>query len=258
MIKRMVFGLFLSISCLGANSPYIYKYEGLFQNLYDAGRYHLIAKIIDKDDVILEAGGFDGGDTIHLVKLVPKGKVISFEPNPSRFQELVEKTESIPNVDAYPFALGEKNEMITFYVCYGQQNDPAFEGASSVLPPTETTKHNYQGPIIEVPCVVLDDWCEAHNEPKIDFMWLDLEGYELQVLKNSPRILKTVKAMYVETNFFRFREGMTQYRDLKTFLEKHGFKLLAHGYYERLQGNAVFVREDLYNEIVAKLVAKDR
>jgi hypothetical protein len=135
-----------------------------------------------------------------------------------------------------------------------------FEGASSLLPPTEATKINYQGPQIEVSCRILDDWARDHNEQKIDFMWLDMEGYEMQMLKSSPQILNTVKAMYVETNFHIFRKGTTQYGALRKFLEKQGFRLLAHGYLaledKGYQGNAIFVRSDLFDAMVQKIAAQ--
>jgi len=234
-------------------SPYVFQFEGLFEQLYRAGRYNLIEKLIAPDDVILEAGGFDGGDTIHLAKIVPHGKIISFEPNPTRFEELVEKTKGIWNVETYPLALGERNEMIPFYLCHGTTNNPAFDGASSILPASKVMKKNYEGPTINVPCVILDDWCRNHAISKIDFMWLDLEGYELQMLKSSPRILSTVKAIYVETNFFEFRKGMTMYPALRSFLEKKGFRMLSHGYYKGFQGNAIFVRNDLFDQVVKEI-----
>lgn len=256
MLKRVIFFvLIISQHFIAEASPYVFQFEGLFEDIYNAGRYNLIEKIIDSDDVILEAGGFDGSDTVNLSAMVPQGKVISFEPNPPRYQELFEKTKNLSNVSTYPFALGEKNGTALFYVCYGAQNDPVYEGASSLLAPSESMQVNYQGPRIEVPCYVLDDWCTEHDQRKIDFMWLDLEGYELQALRNSPRILSTVKAIYVETNFYEFREGMTQYAQLRTFLENNGFQLLSHGYYKGYQGNAIFVRKDLFNEIVYKITS---
>ena len=75
-------------------------------------------------------------------------------------------------------------------------------------------------------------------------MWLDLEGMELQVLKSSPKILESLKVLYTETNFLDFRKGMTQYNDLKHFLERSRFKLIAHWYAEGFQGNAVFVKKE--------------
>ena len=103
-------------------------------------------------------------------------------------------------------------------------------------------KIHYQGPQIVVNCVVLDDWCSENGINKIDFMWLDLEGAELQMLKSSPKILETVSLIYVETNFQEFRIGMTQYSSLKEFLEASGFHLLSHWYRENLQGDAIFIR----------------
>lgn len=253
MLKQAAFLTCLLVGQLFAQDPYIFQFEGLFEDLYQAGRYNLIEKIIEPTDVILEAGGFNGEDSVGLAAMVPQGKVISFEPNPPRYEELVGRTQDLPNVYAYPFALGEKNEMITFYVCYGAQYDPIYEGASSALPPSESMEINYQGPRIEVQCYVLDDWCKENAQGHIDFMWLDLEGYELQVLSSSPQILSTAKAIYVETNFYEFRQGMTQYAELRAFLEDSGFKLLSHGYYLGYQGNAVFVKEELFDEVVQKI-----
>jgi uncharacterized protein YfaT (DUF1175 family) len=107
-------------------------------------------------------------------------------------------------------------------------------------------RQHYQGPLIEVDCVILDDWCQANAVSGFDFMWLDLEGYELQALSKSLVILSTVNAIYVETNFQNFRVGMTQFVDLRKFLEGNGFKLLSHWYHDGLQGNAIFIKKELF------------
>lgn len=257
-MKSIRFFLLSAIIAISASlfveaSPYEFHFEGHFKDLYMAGRFTLLKKMLNSDDVILEAGGFDGKDSIKLAEIVPEGKLISFEPNPPRFRELVERTKEIINVSAYPFALGEKTGTATFYVCYGAQNDPVYEGASSLLPPSEAMKINYQGPRIQVPCYRLDDWCKEYQVNKIDFMWLDLEGFEMQMLKNGKEILSTVRAIYVETNFFEFRKGMTQYQELRRFLKRQGFRLLAHGYNKGYQGNAIFVRSNQFKSIVKKI-----
>lgn len=257
MIKKFfIIALLISANLFCETSHYPYQFEGLFEDIYNVGPYNLIEKMIDPDDTILEAGGFNGDDTIKLVKMVPYGRVLTFEPNPPRYAEIVEKIQNISNASVYPYALGEKNGTALFYVCYGAQYDPIYEGASSLLPPSESMEINYQGPRIEVPCYVLDDFCNENDIKKIDFMWLDLEGYELQVLKSSPTILNTVKSIYVETNFYEFRKGMTQFSELKEFLEKNGFLLLSHGFYVGLQGNAIFVKTQLFDEIVRKIESK--
>ena len=87
------------------------------------------------------------------------------------------------------------------------------------------------------------DWCEANNMDHFDFMWLDLEGLELPVLKASPNVVKNVKVIY--TDFLEFRKGMTQFSELRSFLESSGFKMISHWYYQGFQGDAIFVKEEL-------------
>ena len=90
MFRQVAFSFLMVAGSLCAEtSPYVFQFEGLFENLYQSGRYDLIKRIIEPNDVILEAGAFDGLDTISLARMVPEGKVISFEPNPPRYIELI-------------------------------------------------------------------------------------------------------------------------------------------------------------------------
>jgi len=206
----------------------------------------LIAQYLPYNPVIFEAGGHYGIDTMKLSRKWFHSTIISFEPNPHAFEKLVKVSQQRLNIIPYELAVADFNGPGVFYVCHGTNgDDPIFEGASSLLPASEFMQKHYQGPILNVNCVILDDWCKDNNISKIDFMWLDLEGMELQVLKASPNILKTVSVIYTETNFMEFRVGMTQYSDLKKFLEDNGFELLEHWYQEGLQGNAIFFRKDL-------------
>jgi len=159
---------------------------------------------------------------------------------------LVENTRKFPNVHPQGIAITDFNGTITLNVCYGTNgNDPVFEGASSVLEANDYMKIHYQGPKVEVGCAILDDWCRSNNVSGFDFMWMDMEGYEMQALSASPEMLSKAKVIYIETNFQEFRKGMTQYKHLKPFLEANGFKMIAHWYTEGFQGNAIFVKESL-------------
>lgn len=215
------------------------RFEGMFQE-YGGRRLDLIAKFLPKAPVIFEAGGHFGYDTVNFAKKWPNATIISFEANPYSFQKFQSTTFGISNIYGYNLAVNNYNGKAILNICNLN------EGASSLLESLEWTKARYEGPKIEVPCRVLDDWCIENHVDQIDFMWLDLEGLELQVLQSSPKILKTVKVIYTETNFKEFRNGMTQYKDLKAFLENSGFKMLAHWYLENIQGDAIFVREEIF------------
>lgn len=238
--------LFLFLALQGFCNQYPQAYEGV--KIYEEylGRpLDVVAEYIPEEPVIFEAGGHYGEDTVRFAQKWPKAKVISFEPNPHSFELLTEATKGIPNISAHQLAVSDTNGQATLHVCYGTTGDnPVFEGASSLLEASDWQAIHYKGPKVAVPCVVLDDWCPLHGVDQIDFMWLDLEGLELQVLRSSPKILESVRAIYTETNFLDFRKGMTQYQDLKRFLEKSRFKLIAHWYAQGFQGNALFVKKE--------------
>jgi 2-O-methyltransferase len=226
-------------------APYEDRFEGEFKE-FGENRLALVAKFIPENPVIFEAGGHYGKDTVRFIEQWPKSNIISFEPNPNAFKNLKSNTMEFENVYAYNIAVNGYNGTALLNVCYGTTGeDPIFEGASSLLEASEGMKIHYGGPKVEVPCVILDDWCGNNSVDHIDFMWLDLEGLELQILASSPRILDTVKVIYTETNFFEFRKGTTQFSELKAFLEKSGFKMLSHWYKEGLQGDAIFVKSEI-------------
>lgn len=256
MIHMRFFLMFLGVVLLIGRAecePYPARFEGFFEE-YGGRRLELVAKFIPKNPVIFEAGGHYGEDTVNFLNTWPNGTVISFEPNPNAFTKLSERSKNISNIHAYNLAVNNYNGIATLNVCYGTTGDnPIFEGASSLLEPSESMKIHYGGPKVQVPCVILDDWAQANNVDHIDFMWLDLEGLELQVLASSPKILSKVQVIYTETNFYEFRKGTTQFQNLKDFLSKSGFRLLSHWYTEGLQGDAVFVKNELFDQALKRL-----
>lgn len=254
IVMIIVFG---SVTKVSAN--WIYKYEGsskiqgskyAIPNIGEPTRLDLVAQYLPENPIIFEAGAHYGEHTAILANRWPKGSVIAFEANPPAYIKAVERTKDLPNAYPYHLAVNSYNGEALLHVCYGTHgNNPAFEGASSLLEASKGMKQHYQGPKVYVPCVVLDDWCKENDVDHFDFMWLDLEGLELQILKSSPEILSKLKVIYTETNFREFRKGMTQYKTLKSFLEASGFTLLAHWYAEDgagpFQGDAVFIRKSL-------------
>ena len=200
-----------------------------------------------ENPVIIQAGGHYGSETVSFAQHWPKGKIIAFEPNPHAFAILSSTTSSSNNVQIYNTALNDYSGKAPFYLCYGSSGeDPAFEHASSLLKPSACMEVHYQGPVINVECVLLDQWCYENQVDHVDFLCLNLQGAELQVLRSSPEVLKSVRCIAVHTNLFPFRTGTTQYVDLKNCLEESGFQFLTHWYREGLDGDAIFVKKDYF------------
>ena len=184
----------------------------------------IVLHFLPENPVILEAGARNGEDTLTIASRWPKATIYAFEPHPVSFKKLSENTQNIPSIKIYELGLAPQSGPATFYMC------PTNLGASSFLPDAHIPLSgaqiaNYHDTPVEVTCINLDEWATNEKVEAIDYMWLDMEGFEYQVLNSAPHILSTVKAISCELNFREFRKGMTQCQTLKTFLESQGFVL---------------------------------
>jgi len=178
---------------------------------------------LPENPVILEAGAHKGKDTVELSKTWPKGSIYAFEPVPDLYEKLVKRTKNLGNVFCCPFALGDTSGLDLLHVSSGSS-----DGSSSLLPPKEhliTFPTVYFDESLHVRVITLDDWARDHNVEAIDFMWLDLQGMELKVLKSGTSILKSVKAIYTEVSTNEDYEGQNKYPELRLWLEERGFRV---------------------------------
>ncbi len=226
---------------------YASQFEGSFPD-WELKRLELISLFLPSNPVILDAGAHYGNETIAMARRWVDGKIYAMEPNPHAFEILSNAVSEIDSILCYPFALSDRSGKAPFYVCHGSSGDnPIYEHASSLLKPSPSMEIHYKGPMVQAECKNLDEWLREMNLDRIDFLNLDLQGSELQVLKASPKTLSMVAAIQIHTYFYPFRVGMAAYPDVRAFLESHGFKLLSHWYREGLEGIAIFIKNTFFD-----------
>jgi hypothetical protein len=98
---------------------------------------------------------------------------------------------------------------------------------------------------IYVTCVTLDDWVEINNIEKVDLLWLDMQGNELNVLKTGLKVLEKVQAIYTEVNLKEAYEGAPLYTELREWLEVHNFKVEVEEIPWEDGGNVLFLRKPI-------------
>jgi len=210
---------------------------------------------LPNNPIIVEAGGRDGIDTIKMAKFWPRSIVYTFEPVPELYEGISGKIKRFSRIKAFPFALAQKNGISTFYLSEYWHNLGTVSGSSSLLQPKEHLiyDHNVIFPrSMKVETRRLDDWASENGVPKIDFLWLDMQGYELNMLMDSG-LGKKAKAIYIEVSFVEAYQGQFLYEDVKKWMHSHGFSLAAVDFDEdtiaselmktnRYFGNAIFVR----------------
>jgi FkbM family methyltransferase len=204
---------------------------------------------LPKDPIILECGAYDGHDTVSMAISWPKGIIHTFEPVPIMFDILKQNTGAFTNIHAYQLALGDFCGKSIFYI--SKLNGETI-GSSSLLPPKEHLRLNAArfDNAIEVDVLTLDTWAALNRIDHVDYLWLDMQGYELNMLKAS-KLAKRAKVIYIEVEFIQLYEDQYLYKDILEWMSKNNFELVAKDFDDSNLdfGNAVFVKKRLLKKL---------
>ena len=150
----------------------------------------LLSKELKKGMTCLDVGGNIGYYTLLESNIVGNdGKVIAIEPSPPNFKHLKKNLsiQDAKNVDAYNFAAGDVDGEVNFLV-YQESN------GSFTIPDGETT--DLPGELIKVPAKRMDTFLNELNIEHVDFVRMDVEGYEHHIIEGMKNIIKNSKPMF--------------------------------------------------------------
>jgi FkbM family methyltransferase len=201
-----------------------------------------VARHLPRDPIVVEAGAHIGTDTVEMARIWPDGTIHSFEPVPHVFARLEARTGTLPNVHRHREALGPSTPTVEMWVSGG-----ASDGSSSVLTPRyhlEAMPEVTFEQRIEVPAVTLDALAEREALDRIDFLWLDMQGYELAALESGEGVLTTVRAIVCEVSNVPYYDGMPLWPELRAWLERRGFVVARLNMAWKEAGDALFVRHE--------------
>lgn len=203
---------------------------------------------LPSDPVILDAGAYTGSEISYMKKVWPNSTIHAFEPVPELFQKLKKNTRRLSNVHHYQLGLDATSGLKKFYLS-NQPGQTEVSMSSSLREPKDHLKHDIETQFkkeMTIQCLNLDEWAKAYNIEKIDMLWLDMQGVELEVMQAAPNIMKTVKVVYTEVEFVEAYKGQAQWRELRKWLEEQGFYLIARDFDLPPKfwfGNAIFARK---------------
>lgn len=149
----------------------------------------------------------------------PTGRVIAFEPNPSAFGSLRRWIEanSIAQAKCFQIAISNTPGKLTLYV------------------PPASEHHNNANLIsggagdtsVVVPACTLDSMLETLAINRVDFLKVDVEGYELRVMEGAERSIRAgrIRAILAEFHPVTLSRGGTSTEELLRWLEERGFQV---------------------------------
>ena len=204
--------------------------------------------------LLIEVGAYDGSDSLNYHSR--DYKVYTFEPKRDLYEYLYNKTKNLQNYTVIQKAICLTNGTTQFNICkYG--------GASSILPFRSDEELNktwsearqdvhYSGESYEVKTIRLDTFIEENNlqNETIDFIHIDAQGVDLDVLRSLGKYISNVKAGVVETvkdvkKSIYIGQDENTYDKVETFLKENGFNI------SNVVGNDITCCE--YNVFFSKL-----
>jgi hypothetical protein len=91
----------------------------------------------------------------------------------------------------------------------------------------------------------LDSWAEESGLGSVDFMWLDMQRYELEALAGGKRVMARVSAVHMEMSNVQLYEGASLYPAVRRAMSAWGFEPVIEAY-SRVSGNVIFARRSLH------------
>lgn len=170
------------------------------------------------DGVLLDVGAHVGNTLAPFAER--QWRVHAFEPDPENRAELERHFGSWPNVTILPNGLSDMTGRLVLW------KSDASTGASSLQPFTAEHK-----PHTEVDVITLTDYVRRERLKRVTVLKIDVEGYELRVLRGFPWDDLRPDAVVVEFEDFKTTSLGYDWHDLASFLLERGYAVLVSEWY---------------------------
>jgi FkbM family methyltransferase len=184
---------------------------------YQSDVSRVIRYFVRPGDFCVDIGANTGPVTLLLAKLTgPTGKVLSIEPGPPYYKRLQTNLELNPQlkevVETLNIGVSDSDGTLLWAV------DPEHTWNAGFLNVTEGTS---------VPVTTLDTCVQQTGWSKLDFVKIDVEGMELEVLKGSQETLKKFRpiVLFETMELFRESRGFDIFLEMENLLRGLNYKL---------------------------------
>ena len=168
-------------------------------------------------DVVVDVGAHIGLYTIIASKRVGiNGKVVSIEADPGNFEMLNRniKLNKLSNIIPLNYAAYSKETKIKLYL-------PEVESGYTIYNTIMSNRARLQDKFVEVNANTLDNLLQLNEIREVNWIKIDVEGAEFEVLKGAHNVLSKNKdiALLIEVH------GLDNYRQVLEFLRSYNFKI---------------------------------
>ena len=184
-----------------------------YNGCFEPEMVEAFSKLIKPGMTVLDIGANVGAHTFRLAKLVGKeGRVIAFEPTEWAFSKIKDNAElnsDLENVELENLALSDQDADNESYAFRSQWDEY-----------DETDKEKG-----EINFLTLDTYCRERQIIDVDFIKLDVDGYETKILRGSKHVLKSCRPILIVEMSVYWQETVgDSIDDLISILDEIGYR----------------------------------
>ncbi len=217
-----------------------------------SGESQVIARFINAGNVVFDVGANAGDWTAEVLNQGHDVEIHLFEPIPHVYKKLIQNLDK--KVISNNLAVGQKEEVKTFYYYEANPMLSTFyrrvdvEKQGLINTPKEIT----------VLTTTIDNYCQRHGIKRINFVKIDVEGGELDVLYGAKYFIETGRIDYLQFEYGgTYLDAKTNLKEAFEYLQKFGyliFKILP----DKLEYKPTFLAEDENFEFSNFLAVNER
>ncbi|WP_395783324.1 FkbM family methyltransferase [Aquirufa sp.] len=191
---------------------------------------------------VFEIGANFGQDSEYLRKrfALKPSDIYIFEPHP----QIISEAKRIYKFNSFALAVSDKNTKMKFFAIDLMKNSNS--GISSLRSHNFNDKDDYKE--IEVNCIRMDKFVVENKIQEIDFLKIDVEGANYEVISGFGSELCKVKAIQIEGENIPVWEGQFLFDDISVFLRSNNFELVYFELKDSCQSDSLFIRKDLIKQ----------
>jgi FkbM family methyltransferase len=195
---------------------------------------------------IIDAGAYRGDWSRMARGIFPGVPILMLEANPEKEPILSAAAKEIGAATCRIALLGpQPADSVPFHL---------LETGSSVLPENTSLPRS----LAQLPMTTLDAVLQNGNPlSRPYFLKLDVQGFELEVLRGAGRILAETEAVLLEVSLLEYNQGAPLFAEVVAFMQSRGFVAYdVCGFYRRESDHALYMLDLLFVREASPLRSK--
>jgi len=149
---------------------------------------------------------------------------ILFEPDPEEFKKLnLDQNNTSLVINS---ALSDQNKEVRFHVCKWQEVSSIYKPNLKVLSKYQDVDRFTVSKVITLQADSLNNLLEKYRITEVDFMKIDTQGSELEILQGASNFLDGIIGLEVEVEFIKIYQDQPLFPEVDRFIKSHGFSLI--------------------------------